>query len=67
METHLDILKLKPETIDPARPKLGDVSSCAPGFQNAYTNCSPNNYLEIDVMPYGEEKKKNPVKTFREG
>jgi len=53
VETHLNILKLKPETIDPARPKLGDVSSCAPGFQNAHTTSSQNKkYLEIDAVPW---------------
>lgn len=65
METHLNVLKLKPKTINPARPKLGDVSSRAPGFQNAHTTCRPNKkYLEIDVVPWGGG---GVVKHLREG
>ena len=35
--TEINLLKLKPETVDPAESKLGDTVSRAPEFSNAHT------------------------------
>lgn len=46
--TEINLLKLKPETVDPAESKLGDTVSRAPEFSNAHTAWSPNKkYLEM--------------------
>lgn len=46
--TEINLLKLKPETVDPAESKLGDIASRAPEFPNAHAAWSLNKkYLEM--------------------